>query len=136
MQLAAKLRVSTEPRLGTLPDVAFDLPVQRKAAGAAVCGAEALRWCQPVELPVVLQPGLALFGSSGARQRPRRPPSGLEGSLLVPWVGMGPKGATVEAFREHNYMNETSLVSRRRTQPAQKRAVRCRAQHTHARACE
>ena len=110
MQLAVELRVSTEPRLGTLPDVAFDLPVQRKAAGAAVCDEESLRWCQPVELPVVLQPGLALFGSSGGRQRPRRPPSGLEGSLLVPWVGMGPKVATVEVFIEHHYVNETALL--------------------------
>jgi len=36
MQFAAELRVSTEPRLGTLPDIEIDLPVQRKAAGAAV----------------------------------------------------------------------------------------------------
>ena len=90
MQFAAELRVSTEPRLGTLPDIEIDLPVQRKAAGAAICDEESLRWCQPVELPVALQPGLALFGSSGARQRPRRPPSGVWDSPLVPRVGMGP----------------------------------------------
>ena len=65
MQFAVQLRVSTKPRLGTLPDITLDLPVQWKAAGAAICDEESLRWCQPVELPVVLQPGLALFGSSG-----------------------------------------------------------------------
>ena len=111
-------RLSTIPRLGTLSMIAGNAAVWREAAGAAVCGAEALRGFHPVELPVVLLPGMALFGSTGGCQRPIRPPTGLEGSLLVPWVGMGPKLATVEAFREHNRISETSLASRRRTQPS------------------
>ena len=115
MQYSSEHRISTKQRLGTLTDVVFDLPVQREAAAAAVCGEEALRWCHPVERPAVLQPRLALFSGSGGHQRRRQPPTGSAGSRPVPRVGMGPKGAMVEACRGHNYESEVSRPNYTRT---------------------
>ena len=72
MRFAAEHRVSTKSRLGTLPDIVLQLPDQREAAGAAVCGDETLRLLDPVERPVVLHLAPVRVG---ALQQQWRPPT-------------------------------------------------------------
>ena len=69
LQSSSEHRVSTKQALGTMPDIVFHQPVQREAAGAAVCVEEALRWLHTVE-----RPGGAP-AQVGALQQQRRPPT-------------------------------------------------------------
>ena len=87
LQSSSEHRVSTKQGLGTLPDIVFHLPAQREAAGAAICGEEALRWVHTVERPGA---GGGAPAQAGTLQRQRRPPTAAP---TADQLGKQPAGA-------------------------------------------